>query len=159
MTDGRPEWQPEGEAFWWARQLRLATPTYGDRLTRAEVLFMETFEALGHSAEWIPKTRSAKTADFYWTSRDGRPWDIKSPSLDGWTTMTVKQQYSRVSRRISDDARSKKNVVIDLNDQRVTVALARELAPFNTRRKNDADHQIAQLVVLSQGGFRPIPLA
>ena len=155
----RPEWLPEGEAFWAVRQAGLLTPTFGDQLTRAEVLFMEVFEALGERAEWIPKTRAAKTADFYWTSGDGRPWDIKSPSLDGWATMTVKQQYRRIARRISDDALAKKNVLIDLGDQPLTCDLARELTLFNTRRHNDPDYHIAKLIVFTHSRLQVIELA
>ena len=155
---GRPEWVPEGELFWWARQARLATPTYGDQLTRAEVLFMEKFEALGERAEWIPKTRAAKTADFYWTSRDGRPWDIKSPSLEGWGTMTVKQQYKRIAGRISDDAPFKKNVVVDLGSEVLTDELAQKLAEYNAGRWRTPEHLIRKLVILADSVLRVIPL-
>jgi len=154
----RPEWQPEGEAFWWARQEQLHLPTYGDQLTRAEVLFMERFETLGHRAEWIPKTRAAKTPDFYWTTLDGRPWDIKSPSLDGWDTMTPKQQYKRIAGRISEDAPFKKRVVVDLSRELLLEGLAWELSQYNEWHRNAPDHQVMQIMVLSRAGLYTVGL-
>jgi len=156
---GRPEWYPEGEIYWATRQAKLITPTFGDQLTRSEVIVMENLEALGELAEWTPKTHSAKTSDFYWLSRDGKPWDIKTPSLEGWSDMTAKQQYKRIGGRLSDDAPFKKNILVDLGDQDLTGNLRRELELYNIRRQQKSEYQIHQLVVLSHGRFHTVTLA
>ena len=156
---GRPEWVPEGEDYWAKRQAKLKTDTHGDQLTRDEVLFLEKFESIGEVADWIRRTRAAKTSDFVWISFDGDPWDIKTPSSVKWESMTPKEQYKRIAGRVSDDAPFKKNIIVSLGDRDLTVELTRELSLYNARRARDPDHQIDQLRVMSRGTVHTIALA
>lgn len=158
-SSGRPEWQPEGETYWAARQAKLHTPTNGAQLTRSEVLFLEKFEALGEKAEWIPPTRAARTSDFYWTSRDGKPWELKSPSLAGWGSMTAKEQYERIAKRVSQDAPYKKNFLIDIGNMPLTNDLKWQLTQYNVRHSRSIGHMIEQLVVMANGQLYTIVLA
>jgi len=67
-------------------------------------------------------------------------------------------QYKRIANRISDDAVSKKNFLVDIGDQPLTTDLSWHLAEYNTRHHSAIDHEIKQQVVLSEGKTYTITL-
>jgi len=114
---------------------------------------------MGERFAWIPATKFARTSDMYWVSRDGRPWEIKSPDLDGWSGLTPLEQYRRIASRISDDARWKKRFIVDLGTEVISGGLIRHLSEYNRRRSKVPDYNIDKLVVLSNRQIIEVHLA
>lgn len=121
------------DRYWAARQAQLATPTHGEVLKAHEVEFLERFEALGHTADWIPVDRahSLPTNDFVWTS------------LDGGTASELKTtgaKYSKIKDRIHEavvkaaaQGVTKDVFVIDLDMKGLPEKLRNQLAQYNQR--------------------------
>jgi len=119
------------------------------------VLCVERLEALGHRIKWQVPDGSHKS-DFVWLTGDNQDWEIKSPV--GLGGLSAKRQYKKIAGRISDDARWKKNFIIDIGDEPLSGQLLRQLESYNIWHRNSPDRQIRQLVVMSKGQLTRVTL-
>lgn len=154
LADAEP-W--ETREYWARRQGALPVDFGGDVLKPHEVEFVERFLDAGEQLEWIPKAPSAPTNDFLWSSRDGRPVELK----------TTKPRAATIHGRLVDamSRAARQNVVkdrfiIDLGYDDLPAGvldqLVSELAGFNVDRRK---YLLAGLWLFVGNELHDVPLA
>lgn len=140
-----------------SRQLATGIPLTLDRLEPGEVEFVERFQSLGHSLQWIPKDRRTDgpqraTNDFVWLDLGCEVSELKSTSTN---YKTIKVHILAAARRARDWGVAKDFIVLDLGDAELTPQLARGLLRFNLRQTVSPDPvPIRRLWVMSGNGAR-----
>lgn len=140
-------------SYWAARQDLLPTDFQGDQLLPHEVEFVERFLDAGERLTWIPRSPGTSTHDFFWSTRNSIPVELKSTKA---RAATIRGRIlDAASRALLNHGVVKENFVIDLGDQPITDALLEDLAAYNVGRRK---YQIKRLWLMSGGRLQEIEL-
>ncbi|UUW88459.1 phage minor head protein [Pimelobacter simplex] len=142
----------EAREYWAQRQGALPLDFGGDILKPHEVEFVERFLDAGETLEWIPKDPALPTNDFFWTSRDRLPVELKSTKA---RAATIHGRLVDAMSRAARQGVTKENFIVDLGDQALPDGLIDELVDFNVDRRK---YLVAGLWIFAGGRVHAVPL-
>lgn len=148
-----PEPGPEDRDYWRRRQEALNIETHGEVLEPGEVRFVEEFQGLGHSLEWIPRNPEGKsTHDFIWLNNNNLEMELKTTRQK---YKAIQQHIVRAASRARAHGIAKENFIISVGSHPLRGILLRQLEELNIRNPNN---RISGLWVLAAGALDRIDL-
>jgi len=145
------------------REALLGLDFGGDHPKGNEIKSLEALQALepgvplSGKIKWIPKRwDGGPSHDFFWTSRDGAPWEMKTP--DDPSKRNIRdliRQSVRKARENRVEAVVKDRFLVDISPYALTPELRKNLSEYNI---DNPTNTIRLLVVLSADGLEEVSL-